>query len=436
MLRLLLACLVCCVSWIVPPSVQAQTLQGILQENAEAVAKPSRRTVDAVIEALADATVDGIPAFLEDWRDKAIWQREVDGLFFSAIEDGDSLILTDLDSGEVTTVSDDEGYNQAKPNAGVRRVIGGALVQFLLSDPEITRRQAALESIGRDPSADQLAPLRDSIDSESDAGILARKQQLERQLTAQFDEAPDARIAAINDLSGNVSVEVRGVISQILSTRAFAAPEIPENANVARILNVGEDLSVDDAYAQLVAADLAPATVTIDDVKASLIANITNGEVGGVEVSTLNTDAARIATYDALVVAGTAPPFITEDARTAAIDAHTFYLAYIEPNADVTAAAEDADAAIGTMLAGGQTIDLALDALSLASIYFLAAIGLAITFGVMGVINMAHGEFIMMGAYTGYVVQQFVPDYTLSILIALPLAFAVTFAGGVALERW
>jgi urea transport system permease protein len=48
---------------------------------------------------------------------------------------------------------------------------------------------------------------------------------------------------------------------------------------------------------------------------------------------------------------------------------------------------------------------------------------------------MAHGEFIMMGAYTGYVVQLFVPDYTLSLLIALPLAFAVTFGAGVAMER-
>jgi urea transport system permease protein len=51
------------------------------------------------------------------------------------------------------------------------------------------------------------------------------------------------------------------------------------------------------------------------------------------------------------------------------------------------------------------------------------------------VINMAHGEFITIGAYTGYVVQLYVPDYTLSILIALPLAFAITFGGGVAMER-
>jgi urea transport system permease protein len=82
--------------------------------------------------------------------------------------------------------------------------------------------------------------------------------------------------------------------------------------------------------------------------------------------------------------------------------------------------------------------DLALDGLSLASIYFLAAIGLAITFGVMGVINMAHGEFIMMGAYTGYVVQQFIPNHTVSIAgVALPLAFVVTFmAPGVRWSGW
>ena len=53
----------------------------------------------------------------------------------------------------------------------------------------------------------------------------------------------------------------------------------------------------------------------------------------------------------------------------------------------------------------------------------------------MGVINMAHGEFIMMGAYTAYLVQQIVPDRTLSLIAALPAAFVVTFAAGVAMER-
>ena len=82
-----------------------------------------------------------------------------------------------------------------------------------------------------------------------------------------------------------------------------------------------------------------------------------------------------------------------------------------------------------------QFIDLTIEGISLASIYFLAAIGLAITFGVMRVINMAHGEFIMMGAYSGYVVQQFITNYTISILISIPIAFLITFFAGVIMER-
>lgn len=74
--------------------------------------------------------------------------------------------------------------------------------------------------------------------------------------------------------------------------------------------------------------------------------------------------------------------------------------------------------------------------LSLGSVLLLAAIGLAITFGVMGVINMAHGELIMLGAYTTYVVQLFMPNHIgLSILVAIPLAFLVSGLVGIAIER-
>jgi urea transport system permease protein len=112
-----------------------------------------------------------------------------------------------------------------------------------------------------------------------------------------------------------------------------------------------------------------------------------------------------------------------------------FFDQYKEPNADITVAAKETLEHIETKVSVFTAIDLGLDALSLASIFFLAAIGLAITFGVMGVINMAHGEFIMMGAYTGYVIQQFIPNHTVSILVAVPVAFAVTFSAGVAMER-
>jgi len=74
--------------------------------------------------------------------------------------------------------------------------------------------------------------------------------------------------------------------------------------------------------------------------------------------------------------------------------------------------------------------------LSLGSVLLLVATGLAITFGVMGVINMAHGELIMIGAYTAYVVQLLMPNtIEYSILVAIPAAFLVAGAVGVLIQR-
>ena len=74
--------------------------------------------------------------------------------------------------------------------------------------------------------------------------------------------------------------------------------------------------------------------------------------------------------------------------------------------------------------------------LSLGSVLLLAAIGLAITFGVMGVINMAHGEMMMLGAYTTYVIQQTFPNLIeYSLLMAVPAAFLVSGLVGILIER-
>ncbi|MDN2663388.1 urea ABC transporter permease subunit UrtB [Psychromonas sp. 14N.309.X.WAT.B.A12] len=74
--------------------------------------------------------------------------------------------------------------------------------------------------------------------------------------------------------------------------------------------------------------------------------------------------------------------------------------------------------------------------LSLGSVLLLAAIGLAITFGVMGVINMAHGEMMMLGAYTTYVIQQTFPSLIeYSLLMAVPAAFLVSGFVGILIER-
>ncbi|MGH3800536.1 MAG: urea ABC transporter permease subunit UrtB [Pseudonocardiaceae bacterium] len=72
--------------------------------------------------------------------------------------------------------------------------------------------------------------------------------------------------------------------------------------------------------------------------------------------------------------------------------------------------------------------------LSLGSVLLLAALGLSLTFGQMGVINMAHGEFMMAGAYTAFVVQGVVADAGVSLLLAIPLGFLIGGLMGVILE--
>ena len=107
---------------------------------------------------------------------------------------------------------------------------------------------------------------------------------------------------------------------------------------------------------------------------------------------------------------------------------------------DVHKAAVAASEKIRSNLAIWNALQNAWYGLSLGSVLLLAAIGLAITFGVMGVINMAHGEMVMLGAYTTFVVQEIVRqrypylfDYTLA--AAIPLAFVVAGAVGILIER-
>jgi len=427
-MRLLFSALVFCLLSVA--GAQAQDLQRILQTHASEISDPSRSSVGVALDDMIAAGLPQTADFLEQWSDKNVWQR-TDGVFFIAREQGDDLALRDVDTGAASSAPQAE-FTQLKPNGGVRRVIGTALVQFQLSDPDLERRTTAVASIARRPEAEQLQPLLASISKETDPALRARKIQLANFLSASFAEAPQDRITAIESLSEDTSVEARAVLNQILRVEQGVVEAAPEG-NIARILDPSE--SPDAAYAQLVSASLAPAPTTPAMIRAALENNIIGGRVGDVPVAELDTDIGRARAYGALVLAGLMPPLVTSESRDEMLSRYTFYERYLETDAAITDAAEEALASVEARVGWAQTIDLALDGLSLASIYFLAAIGLAITFGVMGVINMAHGEFIMMGAYTGYVVQQFIPDYTLSLVVALPLAFAITFVAGVLMER-
>jgi len=109
-----------------------------------------------------------------------------------------------------------------------------------------------------------------------------------------------------------------------------------------------------------------------------------------------------------------------------------------DADADVKVEAQKALREVQGSLAWGERAGLVFAGISLGSILLLAALGLAITYGLMGVINMAHGELIMIGAYTTYAVQVLFRKtgfFDWYLLAAVPASFAVAAAVGMLLER-
>ncbi len=433
--RILAACLVF-LTLALSAQAQDRTIQDVLQEHAEAIVKSSRTTIGPAIEAVANSGQPSAQTVLQKWQNKDMWQWSENGFFYAATVAGSDVTLTDFDTGETVAIVSKGDVTQLKPNSGIRAMIGAALVQFQLNDPDPNRRREALLAIQRDGEASHLAPLRASIETEDNPDIKALKEVTERLLTISFDKDDARRIAAIEGFAASLSLDARAALNPVLSAKLVYAEDLPETANIKREIKPGsEALSVSDAFALMVSAGAATAQPTLSERKSALTEHIIDGKVGGVPVAELTRQDARDHAYQALASEGLVPAFDPAFSMEAAVKGVRFAEVYDEPSAAVTDAAQKTLHTINRAVGVNQFLDLSLDGLSLASIYFLAAIGLAITFGVMGVINMAHGEFIMMGAYTGYVVQQIIPDYTVSILVAIPMAFAVTFAAGVAMER-
>ncbi|WP_457572171.1 urea ABC transporter permease subunit UrtB [Desulfovulcanus sp.] len=113
---------------------------------------------------------------------------------------------------------------------------------------------------------------------------------------------------------------------------------------------------------------------------------------------------------------------------------------FLEPDSDIRKAASKAKNAIERHMLLISTVRNLFYGLSLGSVLLLAALGLAITFGLMGVINMAHGEMLMLGAYSAYVTQEFFKNFLPGlfewyIIAAIPIAFIVPAIVGMILER-
>jgi urea transport system permease protein len=141
--------------------------------------------------------------------------------------------------------------------------------------------------------------------------------------------------------------------------------------------------------------------------------------------------AARVAALDRIGKSGN-DSFLSELARLTTRNADG---SFVEPDAAVRGAAEKARNAVVSHQRLVSFVGNLLHGLSLASVLLFAALGLAVTFGLLGVINMAHGEMLMLGAYATYTVQTMMHGGRYYLLVAIPVAFLATALVGIALER-
>ena len=249
---------------------------------------------------------------------------------------------------------------------------------------------------------------------DSGAILLGRKNSDGWLLLDPVSEAEQQQVGSRDGRPVVINNRLRTVINNQLALRDLASPDSEQRYQAAGQL-IG---NADPEMLSALTARRAKETVARVQDRIDVALNI----------ATLDNDdlAARLNAIDALA----------DSLHPAAKNALRDRVAASDNPAEVRAA-EKALARIEARIERYQTADTLFFGLSLGSVLLLAAIGLAITFGVMGVINMAHGELIMIGAYTTYVIQQLLPNsHEWSLLIAIPAAFMVSALVGILIERF
>jgi urea transport system permease protein len=241
-----------------------------------------------------------------------------------------------------------------------------------------------------------------------------------RKGSAYFDFLTAARLTG--KLAGAKSVRinnrVRGVIKAALGILELRAKDPAKRLSAASEVFRRKDVSVLPSLEKLIEAerDASVKQAFIEARSALILAKTNSAKADKLDAITVLKARAK---QDAIVALGPAVG---------------------DADPEIAAAATAAIKTIESWLGIAANLQNVWYGLSLGSVLLLAAIGLAITFGVMGVINMAHGEMVMLGAYTTFVVQEVFRAYApgafdLSLLVAVPLAFAVAGLVGIAIER-
>ena len=298
-----------------------------------------------------------------------------------------------------------------------------ALLQPLAGD-DPDARVAAVARIAATGGADARQVLQALLD---DALVAAPSGQV---LIVRDDRAVDAATgsaAAVPDGADGIVVNnrLRGAAQAALSGLALLAPE-PDTRRAA----VGALRTQDADPAQAPLLRQALARETDADIRTQLAQLLARADLGSSD------PVRRKAAVVALADSGDA----SQRPQLQALLAQNPDGTYAEPDAALRAAAGTALRAIDGRVTRNEIVGNLFYGVSLGSVLLLAALGLAITFGLMGIINMAHGELLMIGAYTTYVCQSLFRHYLPGaadwyLVAALPAAFCVAFGVGVVLER-
>ena len=433
-----------------------KSLKEILFKNFNLIIKSSSKTIDPVITELLTNKPQNLESFLKIWKDKNLYFIKKSKQFVTVKKKNQTgyELISLIDKKNLGFFNKKE-VKRIKPNSGVRSKISEALIGFQLLSKNPQVRLKSLETLTRKFSPQYLKPLKKAWETEPNLQLKNKMSELIIFGTLKYSNDDLEKIKSLKLLEGNLSIEARGAIASLLKSSIKVSSQKPTDKNLARIiiptttvknadgssyrpffyLNKKPELSKAEAINLLEKANILKNFISPSKRDEILKQNIKNSSIEGMPVATLNTEEKRIEAYDLLVKKGKATPLKSPKDLNEIINSHYFYAIYEEKSPEVIETAKEIFNEISFKVNLYKYLDLILDGLSLASIYFLGAIGLAITFGVMRVINMAHGEFIMIGAYTGYVVQLFIPNHTISLLVAFPLAFAVTFFFGIVMER-
>ena len=439
--------------------IASTRFEDLLEKNSAFIKKSSSKTVEPVLTKIKEFGGPVATRFLKNWKAKKIFLVKSTGKFVvgaPTVKNGKKMVtIFSIATNKELSVNPARNLKQLKPNSGVRARIASSLVPLQLLSGSLDERREGIETVERKVERSHIAPLRDAMKRESNNILKKRLAKVFAYGTIAFSSDNNQVKAAIQSLYEDLSIGTRAALNPLLSETTDVAATLPPNVNIARVIIPNKsirnwdgsvqktntfwkrtpELNTITAYSLLVEKNLAPRPVSSKIRDAKIISFAKDGIVAGVRLSSLNNEASRDAVYDWLAKNKGLPARVDEEQMSAIIAKYVFFARYNHSSKEVVQTAIKALTNINRKVAFFQFLDLLLDGISLVSIYFLAAIGLAITFGVMRVINMAHGEFIMIGAYTGYVTQLFVPNYTISILIAIPAAFVVTFLAGIILER-